>query len=317
MDGSLSLSADTRRQAQFDLVAEPLARSSCHWLGVRSCCGCFIRWIVGPMLLTVLHAGLVVYWLSVTENTGPDARTFVMEAAGVTTQPRVMTTTPSFDNEPSPATEYGYGAFDELGNPSYDKDRRLERSSEPVLHSVQLSQTEHEFQSADTSRATSPKTLSLGLGPVPRRVVDNMMTMIPVVSPNPSPAPVSEPFEPCRYTNCSSPQPQEAKLPSAFTILTRPPGRLHNSTRAIQKLLLRIRARAAASLGNRTSTHPRVVRASRRLSGELTLPKKKFASRTFVEPGRGRYSQLWISLFGSVFLLHVQSSLAEGPARTH
>ena len=100
------------------------------------------------------------------------------------------------------------------------------------------------------------------------------MTMIPVVSPNPSPAPVSEPFEPCRYTNCSSPQPQEAKLPSAFTILTRPPGRLHNSTRAIQKLLLRIRARAAASLGNRTSTHPRVVRASRRLSGELTLPKK-------------------------------------------
>ena len=120
------------------------------------------------MLLTIQHAGLVVYCLSDTVNTGPDARTFVTEAAGVTTHPRVMTTTPSFDDEPSNSAECAYGA---LGSPTYDKDRRLERLSEPVWHSVRLSPTEHESQSADTSKTTSPKTLSLGLGPVPRRVV--------------------------------------------------------------------------------------------------------------------------------------------------
>ena len=83
-----------------------------------------------------------------------------------------MTTTPSVDDEPSNSAEYGYGVLDELGNPLSDKDRRLEQLSDPILHSVQLSQTEHESQSADTSKTTSPKTLSFGLGPVPRRVVN-------------------------------------------------------------------------------------------------------------------------------------------------
>ena len=263
MASPVVLDADCKGQPDSNLVAELLARSGGQQRYTRFVCGCFCKWIFGPMILMALHAGLVVFWLRDEAVTaGIDATTTY-----VTTVPAETTVT---DLDSFPLSELSEDAeLDELGNPLLEL---WQRSVEQVSEQPVPPEAKPESHPLGSGLGASTLDGSVGIQEENNKA-DNHIT--PVVSDAKQVPPdgthvssVKYPLqEPTGHFSGLVKQPQRSlvpvlepnahsetrqnttRKPHAYEILVRPPGRFYDSRRAFDKFIMRIRARHAARVG--------------------------------------------------------------------
>ena len=196
MDRPLLLSVTCRSKSDSNLVAELLARSGGQQRSTRVVCDFFCKWVFGPAMLAILHAGLVVFWL----RNDTEASVFATPAFDATRIPATTLTTTEYIPNMVPEG-FSWNAEeerDELGNPylelwqrsvvsanssnnaSYNVSGRLNTSSSLDGMSTgvpEVSSMDSGLGPSSNAPVTTSRVQSLGLGSPPS---------IPPASQNPS-----------------------------------------------------------------------------------------------------------------------------------